>query len=278
VREGASPGDLDGSAVAFHAGDAARDPGGRSSPGLEPGLEARAREGDALERAVARADAASSEGDVASARAALDEALAIDPHFVDALERLAHLARVEGDHEAHAAALERLLEAVFDGQRAPDYLRELGEVLSEHLDERERGLDAWHRYLHWRPLDDAIFPRIRAWLVAAGRLGELAELWERRAEAWEDGADLAKGARMAASSLGEAARCYLACDRPEIAAVVVRRALALDRGQPELIELGVRALAADGRAEEARELLDELLPMLLDGPLKDELLALGGRT
>ena len=47
-------------------------------------------------------------------------------------------------------------------------------------------------------------------------------------------------------------------------------------GDPELMVTKVRSLAALNRRQECRDLIDNLLPLLIPGPLKDELELLRG--
>ncbi|PIE16290.1 MAG: hypothetical protein CSA66_07545 [Proteobacteria bacterium] len=241
-------------------------------------LATKAREADALETSMSEADAALERGDPAAALAALDHALDVDADFVPALELRVRVLRTLPDRRAHAQAIERLLDNVFDADRAADLLRELGLLLADHLDDPGGALERWRRYLFWRPRDAEIFERVAARLIERGELLDLAELYEREGESWEDEAPAEGGApeisRRAATALTKAVALYEQAGRPALAVAAAERATSASPGDPEIMEVYARTLAAAERLGEARVVVEALAPMLLDGPHKDELLAL----
>ena len=251
-----------------------------AGPALDATLDAKADEADRLDAAMEAAEGRLHAGDAAGARAALATALAVDPDYVPALELLAEVLRSGGAPHERVAVLERLLATVFDADLSAATLRELGHVKADDLHDLDGALPHFRRYLLWRPLDAEVFERVRRKLTADGRPGELAELYERKAEAWEDaeagGADPVTAYRRAAVAWREAAALHLGAGRPAAAAAVATRGLALVPDEPELLETLVRACAATGDGPGARAAFERLAPLLLEGPHRRELEALAG--
>lgn len=241
-------------------------------------LDAKAAEAERIDAAMQAAEGRLRAGDTAGARWALEEALTIDPDYVPALEVLVDVLRQGDAYAERAEVLERLLDVVFDAEQSAAYLRELGFLLTDHLGDPDGAYARWRRYLSWRPLDVDVFGRVERYLDGAGRIAELADLYERRAEAWEDaeadGVDPMTAYRRAASSLRHAATLHLRAGAADLAVHCAERGLRLTPDEPELLETLLRAHAAAGDRARAAEILNRLAPLLLEGPLKEELTAL----
>jgi tetratricopeptide (TPR) repeat protein len=252
-----------------------------SGPAVDAALDVKIDEADRLDAAMQAAEGRLRGGDTAGARQALEEALEVDPDYVPALEILADVLRATDDHPERARVLARLLDTVFDADQSATYLRELGHVLADHLRDAEGALERWLRYLSWRPLDVEVFERVKRRLEADGEDEVLADLYERRAEAWEDaeagGVDPMTAWRRAATALRHAAGLRLRAGDAVLAVATAERGLALVPGEPELLETLVRARVAAGDVAGATAAMAHLAPLLLEGPLKDELLVLIGQ-
>ena len=145
---------------------------------VEPTLEAKVSETDRIEQGLATATERFFGDDLSGARAALEEVLALDPDVSSALELLVEVLGALGDRPARVAALEKLVEIVFDRSASARYTKTLAddyEVLGD--------IDAMHnarmRYLRLNPLDLATWESWEDALTPEDR----DEILEARAEA-----------------------------------------------------------------------------------------------
>jgi tetratricopeptide (TPR) repeat protein len=194
-------------------------------------------ESDTIDLRLSEAETAHADGDLAAARRAVEAALALDPELVVALERLIVILVETGDHRAHAEVCERLATCIFDAEAAAGYLRQAGALWVDRVGDPVRGMEAWRRYLTWRPLDEPVFERVVGFLEGTSRTEEAHALYEVRIEALED----------------------VLRDTPD---------------DPETLERLVRSLAATADQDAARVVLARLLPLMLDGPHKEQLKAI----
>ncbi len=260
---------------------AAREGRREAEEALPQPVAARVDEGDELQRLLGEAAEHLFAGAWPAARAALERALAIDGDCVPALELLAEGLREQGEFEALERALGRLADLAFDAEQTLAYLRERGEVLADGLGDVEGAAEVWARYLDWQPLDDAVMQRLAGFYGREGRHAELAALWGRRAERAQEAAEEAFEARplerAAARARLEEARLRLErLDDAEGAVAAAEAGLALAPQDPELMICRVRALAVANRRSECRAAIDQLMPLLMPGPLMDEMRLLRG--
>ncbi|MFO0747495.1 MAG: hypothetical protein U1F43_17790 [Myxococcota bacterium] len=231
---------------------------------VEPTLAKKVDDSDQIEAGLMAATEHFLGGDLAGARSALERVLAVDHDVVPALELLAEVAKAQGDHRARAGALEKLVENVFDMRASASYLRELGDE-REAMGDAAGARAARVRYLRLMPLDMATWHAHRESLEPA----EQAEVLEARAEAFDDDGEPAR----AAGAWLEAAEAYLAALAPEAALALIARTHA-ESDDPTALEILVRAERMAGNEDRARAAAARLVPLLLDGPDKDELASL----
>ena len=194
-------------------------------------------------------------------------------------------ARVLERWEEVAETLGRLAEQSFDQDETLAYLVERGEVLAEHLGDAEGAEGAWRQCLEWSPLDDRAFEPLAAVYRSREAWEELAELLASRAAAAREESARADGLearalrRAAAKARIEETRVRLERLEDTAGALEASEAGLEAAGEedPEALEARVRALAAANERQACRAAIDRLLPMLLDGPLKDEMTLLRGR-
>jgi len=238
-----------------------------------------------VEAAIESALAAWTVGDAEGALAATGEALELDPDSLEALEVRAAAARLLGRWEVLAETLSRLAEQSFDQDETLAYLVERGEVLAERLGDPRGAEEAWRQCLEWEPMEDRALEPLAALYRAEERWTDLASLWADRAKAARDAAAVADEAearflrRAAAAAWMEETRVRLG-ELEDTAGALAASEAALEMAgeeDPEALETRVRALAAANERQACRAAIDRLLPMLLDGPLKDEMLLLRGR-
>ena len=169
----------------------------------------------------------------------------------------------------------------FDAALTLAYTRERALVLEEHLGDREAAALVWARYLDWEPLDDEAFERLSTWYLEQESWLELADLHgSRAAAAWERLGDAghSPGLQMAARQgyLEEARLRLFQQNDPSAAVVAADAGLQVAEDDPELLEIQVRGLALTNQREACRDAIDRLMPQLVDGPLKDEMVLLRG--
>ncbi len=241
-------------------------------------------ESERLERALGRAEAAAAAGAWGAADDAVDEVLGVDGDHVAALELKARILYERKRWPPLAEILERLAQLSFDAEQTLNYTLQRAELLAERLGDREAASRVWAQYAEWQPLDDAVFHKLVAHYEDAGRHGELLDLLQSRVDAATEALEasatrseaLMLTTRLAAARRREALLRLNLLDDGEGALLAIEAALEVRPEDPELMETRVRVLAALGRRAECRSQLDELLPLLLDGPLKQELELLRG--
>lgn len=249
-----------------------------AGPALPKTAEDRIDVGDRLAEMLGRLERAASP---AEAEALATEILALDPDCVAALEVRAESHRRTERWRELADDLARLEDLAFDADLTMGYLLERASVLADFVGDAEGAVEAWARYLDWQPLDDVVFGRLRAHYEGADDHEALAALHARRAEGAEEALEEAFDPRpfRRAAARARLAEARVRLDRLEDAEASLEAAelgLALAGDDPELMEVKIRALALLNRREECRATIDRLLPLLLDGPLKDEMRLLRG--
>jgi|GEM_PF-1707870 len=241
-------------------------------------------EGDRIEATVAEADKALATGELGRAEQLLSQVLDIDGDHVVALELQAQLQESRGRWRELTETLQRLADLSFDAQQTLAYTLRRAELLADVVGDREAAAEAWSQYVEWQPLDDEVFPRLQRYLEETGDHAQLLQVLEARADAAleELEAELEPlSERLVTGRLVEArhlqAQVQLnALDAAADALNSIDDALALRPGEPELLVTKVRVLAALGQRKPCRDLIDRLLPLLVPGPLKDELQLLRG--
>ncbi|MDP6943247.1 MAG: hypothetical protein QF464_03775, partial [Myxococcota bacterium] len=211
----------------------------------------------------------------------LDEILALDAQCVEAWELKVQMLRAGKAWERLVVALESLADLTFDATRGLELLRERARLLSTDLDDREAAAAAWTRFFEWEPLDDEAALWLEAFYEERGAWEEVSALHAQRAEAAaerESEADdptALRGLRQRARRTE--ARCLLEhLASPAAAVDAARDGLSIDPDDPELLEVLVRALAASNERVACRDAIDRLLPHLVEGPLRDEMVLLRG--
>lgn len=242
-------------------------------------VERRIEEGDRIEALLEDALEASARGEVAEAGRLASEVLALDGHSVEALELCADAARTAGDWATLSELLERLGDITFDATETLALSRERASVISRYMDDAAAAAAAWEQVLSWQPLDPEATRELVKLAEARGDHEALAGLWAARALAAKGAAELAAAPesmwRIQARARTEEARVRLsALDDGEGALAAARDGLAASPDDPELLEVLVRALAATNQRVECHEAVERLLPHLIDGPLRDEMLLL----
>ena len=208
--------------------------------------------------------------------------LAADPEDVAALEVKAAALRTEQRWEPLAQCLELLAELSFDAGQALAYTVERARVLADAIGDLGRAAVVWRVCLEWQPLDDPTFERLAAYYQSVDDHASLADLWALRAQGADDAAHEADDPRPLrrawTRALVEEARLALgplaglgaggggSWTRPSPATTVT----------PSCWSSAVRAQVAAGREGDAKVTAAKLLPLLLPGPLHDEMTALVG--
>jgi len=248
---------------------------------LPPSVAEQLEESVRLEELLGEATGLLAAGSTREAEALIDRVLQQDEEHVQALELKADLLQRRQDWPGLPAVLERLADMAFDAALTLAYTRERALVLEEHLGDREAAALVWARYLDWEPLDDEAFGRLATWYLEQEAWAELATLHGRRATAardrLNDGGE-ASGLQTAARQgyLEEARLRLFRQDDPAAAVLAADAGLGLVADDPELLEIRVRGLAMTNQREACRDAIDRLMPQLVDGPLKDEMVLLRG--
>lgn len=214
---------------------------------------------------------------------ALGRVLKLDVDCVEALELRSEIERKREDWEALSGTLERLADLAFDAPRTLGYIRERALLLDQEVGDAGRAATTWARYLDWQPLDDEAFGRLSLWYEGQEAWEELASLHVRRAEAAEEEADegddrLSYTRAAAHARLNEGRLRLNRLEDAEGAVAAARAGLEKTSDDPELLEILVRGLAITNQREACRDALDRLLPLLVDGPLKEEMSLLRGSS
>ena len=206
---------------------------------------------------------------------------ALDDQCVEARELEVQVLREAKATQPLLEALEALAEVTFDATRSLALLRERARLLTSEVEDVKAAQDAWRRFFEWEPLDD----EATAWLSehheASEEWGALCALHQRRAEAAAEREEYAEDPqalrrlRISAHLRISRVQLYNLCT-PEAAALSARAGLELSPDDPELLEVYVRALAATNQRLECRAAIERLLPHLVEGPLRDEMLLLRG--
>jgi tetratricopeptide (TPR) repeat protein len=244
-------------------------------------VERRIEEGDRIEALTDQALEASARGDVAEAGRLAGLVLELDAHSVEALELAADAARTSGEWARLSELLQRLGDVTFDAAEMLALCRERAHVVARYLGDADAAAEAWSQVLAWQPLDPEAARELAALAEARGDFAGLADLWAARAEAARGEAELAAAPeslwRVRARARTEEARVRLgALDDGEGALTAAVDGLEVAPDDPELLEVWVRALAATNQRVECRQAVERLLPHLIDGPLRDEMLLLRG--
>ena len=251
-------------------------------PGALPAaVEQRFSDADQLMDDLQAARDRAERGDDQAALEALARVLKRDADCVEALEMRSEIERRRDDWEALSLTLERLADLAFDAPKTLGYIRERAIILDQKVGDAAQAATTWARYLDWQPLDDEAFGRLSTWYEGQEAWEELASLHVRRAEAAEEEADERGGAASYGSAAADArlqeGRLRLhRLEDAEGAVLAARAGLARSSESPELLEVLVRGLAITNQREACREALDRLLPLLVEGPLKEEMTLLRG--
>lgn len=253
--------------------------GAPQAEALPAPVERRIEEGDRIEALLEEALEASAQGDVAEAGRLAREVLELDGHSVEALELCADAARTAGDWAVLSDLLERLGDITFDATETLALSRERAHVISQYMDDGPAAAAAWEQVLSWQPLDPEATRELVKLAEARGDHAGLAALWGARALAAKGAAEVAAAPeqlwRAQARARTEEARVRLgALDDGDGALAAARDGLAVSPDDPELLEVLVRALAATNQRVECHEAVERLLPHLIDGSLRDEMLLL----
>jgi hypothetical protein len=211
----------------------------------------------------------------------LEEVLRLDDQCVEAWELKVQLLREGKAWEALGSALAALADLTFDASRSLGLLRERARLLSAELDDPEAAATAWARFFEWEPLDDEAADWLRAYYEEQGAWESTCQLHATRARAAEEreqDAEEPSGLRRVRVSarLAEARLQMQRLSNPTASARAARDGLELSPDDPELLEAYVRALAALNERVACREAIERLIPHLVEGPLRDEMLLLRG--
>ncbi|MGB0591426.1 MAG: hypothetical protein ACPGU1_17260 [Myxococcota bacterium] len=211
----------------------------------------------------------------------LEEVLRLDDQCVEAWELKVQLLREAKAWESLGAALAALADLTFDASRSLGLLRERARLLSAELDDPEAAAAAWARFFAWEPLDDEAADWLQAHYEQQGAWESACELHATRARAAherEQDAEEPSGLRRVRVSarLAEARLHMQRLSNPTASASAARDGLELSPDDPELLEAYVRALAALNERAACREAIERLIPHLVEGPLRDEMLLLRG--
>ena len=211
----------------------------------------------------------------------LDEILALDSQCVEARELKVQILREAKAWEPLIVALASLSDLTFDATRSLELLRERARLLSTELDDRDAAAAAWARFFDWEPLDDeaalwlqAFYEEQEAWQQACDLHAQRAEAAAER-ELDADEPAVYRTVRVRAR-LAQATLQLLRLSDPTASAQAARDGLDCAPDDPELLEVFVRALAATNERVACREAIDRLIPHLVEGPLRDEMLLLRG--
>jgi tetratricopeptide (TPR) repeat protein len=211
----------------------------------------------------------------------LAEVHRLDAQCVEAWELKVQLQREAKAWELLVAALSSLADLTFDASRSIDLLRERARLLGTELDDRQAAATAWGRFFDWEPLDDeatqwlcSFHEEQGAWDLVCGLHGTRAAAAREREHEAEEPGDFR---RVRVSARLEEARLQMQrLSNPAAAASAARDGLEASPDDPELLEVYVQALAAMNERVACREAIDRLIPHLVEGPLRDEMLLLRG--
>jgi tetratricopeptide (TPR) repeat protein len=201
----------------------------------EPDVAAHFERGDRLDGLLSEARAQAGQGAWSEAARALEQALALDPDSMEALELQADALRRLQRWEALSPVLARLADTAFEADETARWTRELGFLWLDQLGDPDRAAEVIARYAAWQSLDERSFDFLAAHYATRGASQALDALWVRRGEA-------------------------------------VLEAAVPDR--PEMLVGWLRTVVAAGRTTEAKQAWEVLRPLLLKGPLEAELEAL----
>ena len=264
-------------------GDVAPSPP-ESAPGSDPlpaAVAARLDASEAVSRLVTEARERLDAGERDAADAVLAQILSADGDCVEALEMRAVRLEEEEAWEELASLLQRLADLAFDAPRTLAFTSQRARVLADRLGEPAAAAAVWSQYLTWQPLDDEAFGWLSGWYEQHEEWTLLAELYAARADAADershDAPDPTPYDRDRAwARLAEARIRLRKLDAPLEAICACEHGLAVSTEHPELLELLVRALAMTNQRDACRTTVDRLLPHLVDGPLKEEMVLLRG--
>ena len=254
--------------------------------GLPRSVQDRLDASSRIEELLGEARDGVSESEVASERWArvgpvLDEILLLDDQCVEAWELKVQLLREAKAWENLGDALAALAELTFDASRSLNLLRERARLLGGELDDPKAASVAWARFFDWEPLDDEAADWLKAYYESEGSWEQACNLHAKRATAATEGELDAEEPsvfrRVRVSARLEQARIQmLRLSNPGEAVTAARDGLEVSPDDPELLEVYVRALAAMNERVACREAIDRLLPHLVEGPLRDEMVLLRG--
>ena len=250
---------------------------------LPEAVERRLGDADQLVIDLESARGYTNRGEDDQAMDALARVLKLDLDCVEALELRSEIERKREDWESLSETLERLADLAFDAPKTLGYIRERALLLDHEVGDSARAATTWARYLDWQPLDDEAFGRLSQWYEGQEAWEELASLHVRRAEAAEEEEEESEEStsyrRAAASARLSEGRLRLnRLEDAEGAVAAARAGLEKTKDSPELLEVLVRGLAITNQREACRDALDRLLPLLVEGPLKEEMSLLRGSS
>ncbi|RMG14254.1 MAG: tetratricopeptide repeat protein, partial [Deltaproteobacteria bacterium] len=128
-------------------------------------------------------------GEVEEAIAAYKALLALRPGDAHAVDRLARLTRLEGDHETLIEVLRRQLDLAETEEQRRSVLRQIGAVQEEQLGDDSAALATYRQVLESDPADRDVLARMDALCVAGERWTELEEVLEREARVAAEAGD-----------------------------------------------------------------------------------------
>ena len=251
-----------------------------SATPLPPGLTVHVSEGRQLEDLIAQATEMAQQQQWEALEEPLKQALSIDGDCVAALELWVQLLRRQQRWKALVDALETLSGLSFDASQTLACIHEQAEIWADRLGDSERAAGIWRRYLEYDPFHDGVLKRLEGWYRSTGDMHRVAQLHAARARAATVRLDEEPSQAQALERVVVHARLKQAqvalheLSEPEEALRALDDALALAPREPELVACQVRALQRLGRHEKASAAARVLLPMLLPGPLHDEMRAI----
>jgi golgin subfamily B member 1 len=194
-------------------------------------------------------------GEVTEAIEAFKSLLELVPGDAEALDRLARLTRLDGDHEMLVEVLRQQLAAADVESRRIAILRQIAALQEEHLGNAEAALSTWRQVLDSAPDDREALARVDALCVRAEQWTDLEAILGREAEVAAAAGDVAAQVDFL-FRLAEVRTDRL--DDPGGALDLYREILRLAPGHPDTVAYLEEILEGDKHRVDVARVLEEV--------------------